>query len=521
VQELSEWASSARFPDKPWLILGKGPTFSKRDDFDLSAYNLISLNHAVLEQAVDVAHVVDLDVIEDCGETLLRNSRFVVIPRHPHVGQYAAVARLEDFIPHVPILRELDEQGRLIWYNAETGRPEGGAPILALRHFSSEAALGIVAHLGATVVRSLGVDGGQTYSNAFASLSEKTLLRNDQPSFNAQFVELDRIARHHDVDFKPLVPSLRIFVGADPKQRVAAEVLAHTLHEHASVPLRVDFLDQPLAQLPRRRSSRPRTPFSFNRFLIPSLMGFEGTALYLDSDMLVFSDVAELFSIPFGSKAVLCSNQPEPPAQWRGHPDFKPGRQFSVMLIDCARARWTIEEVIAGLDDGAFTYDELMFELALVPPDEIGESIPPSWNHLEHFEEGATKLLHYTVVPTQPWRNQTNPLRHVWLAAFRRAHAAGGINRPELWRAAQNGWIDRELFDIVKSAGSPITTRALSAAEIELRALRAHIRDLDSSDRSNGIVRAVRRSRGFVQRLTLLLRRSLVRGWANRRSGWS
>lgn len=474
MQELTEWARSIRFPVKPWLILGKGPTFSQRNEFDLSSYNLISLNHAVVQQRVDIAHVVDLDVIDDCGEALLRNSRFVVLPRHPHLMFRPTAARLEDFVTHIPVLAELDRDERLIWYNAATGPRDGDAPVVDLRYFSSEAALGIVAHLGATTVRSLGVDGSRSYSAAFDSYRDKTLLQNDQPSFNPQFRELDRIAAKHGVQYRPLIGPLRIFVGVDPAQRVAAEVLEHSLHAHASVPIRVDHLDQQIDRTPRDPRSRPRTPFSFNRFLIPSLMGYEGSALYLDSDMLVFDDVAELFSLPFGSHSVLCTNQPSPPAEWRNHPDFKAGRQFSVMLIDCERARWDLDDVISKLDSGALSYEDLMFDLALVPPAEIGDTIPDHWNHLERFVPGETKLLHYTVVPTQPWRSTTNPLRPLWLDAFRGAVEVGAVDRGALITAARDGLVEQDLVDLAEGVESPPVPE-LSPSQIEIRALRQQV----------------------------------------------
>ena len=102
----------------------------------------------------------------------------------------------------------------------------------------------------------------------------------------------------------------------------------------------------------------PRVPFSFSRFLIPELAGYEGRALYLDSDMLVFGDIAELATHPFDGKALLCTSQPETPPQWRHKGDFfKPGRHAAVMLYDCSRLDWKIDDIVRGLDDGRYDYD--------------------------------------------------------------------------------------------------------------------------------------------------------------------
>ena len=68
-----EWFETTKQDRKrPWLILGKGPSFAKRDQFDLKNFQLLSLNHAVREQPVAVAHMIDYDVVEACGESIDR-----------------------------------------------------------------------------------------------------------------------------------------------------------------------------------------------------------------------------------------------------------------------------------------------------------------------------------------------------------------------------------------------------------------------------------------------------------------
>src|SRR5688500_18202512 len=72
-----------------WLILGKVPSFAKRHEFDLGPFKTISLNHAVREQPVDLAHVIDADVLEDCGETIEQNTGALVMPWYPQVNNVA------------------------------------------------------------------------------------------------------------------------------------------------------------------------------------------------------------------------------------------------------------------------------------------------------------------------------------------------------------------------------------------------------------------------------------------------
>lgn len=446
--ELARWIEQAGFPDRPWLLLGKGPTFARRGEFDLSGFLRIGLNHVVRELPVDVAHIIDLDVVAACAEALPKNAQWLVMPRFPHVQCKPDPKRpLESFLDEVPVLREFDRRGRLVWYDlrSKTCPVLGSSPPIKVRFFSSEAALRIVARLGAKVVRSLGVDGGRSYSNAFSDVQQKTLLANQQPSFDIQFRMIDAIVQETGIDYSTLIPPMRIFIGGDESEHVAARVLEHTIRQHASGPVAITIMRDYAIPVPRDPKNRARTKFSFYRLRIPELCGYRGRALYVDSDMQVFRDVAELWRIPFGERKVLCTYQDKPPAAWKDHSWFHPGRQFSVMLLDCDRLPWRVEEIIKGLDDGKYTYANLMFEMCLVRPDEIGEDVPVEWNHLETHEPGRTALTHFTVVPTQPWKTDKTPLNELWMRAYEDAVAAGAIDPTEVRNGIAKGWYKRGL----------------------------------------------------------------------------
>jgi hypothetical protein len=440
--ELRDWIRSARFEAKPWLLLGKGPTFARRNEFPLTDYNLMGLNNVVSEQRVDVAHIIDIDVVQSCADALLDNCCFLVIARRPHKAFRPGERLLEDYFDDLPVLRELDTQERLVWYNAATSAPVGSSPEIGVRFFSSEAAMNILGEMGVKTVRTLGVDGGTKYSREFQGLPE---LQNGLPSFDAQFREIEDIVAKHEIDFDPLIEPIRVFCGLDESQIAAARVLEYSIRKHTSHPVRFyPMLDVPTPE-PKDPKSRGRTGFSFSRFHIPRLAGRRGRALYVDADMQVFGDLAELWSIPFDGAKVMCTRQDEPPDEWKGSAWFKPGRQMSVMLLDCARLDWDIEEIVGGLDEGRYSYEELMFDLCVVEPHEINDNVPPEWNHLEHYEPERTKLVHYTVVPTQPWKNDKNPLRSLWEPEFEEARAAGVVHRDEAFRLARRGYIKPSL----------------------------------------------------------------------------
>ena len=445
--EFARWLQEVRFPDRPWLMLGKGPTFARRGEFDLAGWNRIGLNHVAREMPVDIAHVIDLDVLPAIAAALPQNAQWLLMPRYPHVNCRPDPQRpLESFFAEHPVLRDFADRGRLVWYDLRNKscpvRGEG-API-KVRFFSSEAALRILARLGAKVVRTLGIDGGRSYSRAFAD-AEGTRLANQQPSFDLQFGQFDQIVQETGIDFESLIPPMRIFVGGDETEHVAAKVLEYTIRQHASGPVAITIMRDYVIPVPKDPKNRARTKFSFYRFRIPELSRYRGRALYVDSDMQVFRDVAELWQLPFGARKILCTRQDHPPAAWKDHSWFKPGRQFSVMLLDCERLPWRIDEVIRGLDEGRYAYGNLLFEMCLVRPDEIGDDMPTRWNHLETYVPGETALTHFTVVPTQPWKTDATPLNELWMRAYEDAVAAGAVDPQHVRDGIQKGYYKRGL----------------------------------------------------------------------------
>lgn len=499
MRELTDWWRDEALTGRPWLVLGKGPTFARRGEFDLGAYHTLSLNHAVVEQPVDVAHVVDIDVVEDCAEALLANCRWLVMPRVPHIHTRRSLNRLEDFFGAVPVLKRLDDEGRLVWYNAETAPAEPGSPVIEVRYFSSEAALSLLGTLGVRTVRTLGIDGGVSYSRDFRSVEARTRLANGQPSFDLQFAELSRIVRRWSMDVKPLVEPIRVFVGAQDEQLVPTLVLGHTIRRHTSAPVRVQPLTGLDIPMPKDPANRPRTAFSFGRLMIPALCGYEGRAIYLDSDMQVFADIADLWDFPLGDAWAACTTQEKAPQKWIENRWFHPGPQMSVMLLDCGRLDWDIERIVADLDAGRYTYQDLLFRMCIVPEGRLRTDLPAAWNHLEAYRPEETRLTHYTVVTTQPWLSGENPLEEVWLDALADAVRTGAVPADLLREHVERGWVRDALLAYVDQAPAPRERPPRSAADVELGAALRRIDELHSRDLRWRARRALGRSRGLLR----------------------
>ena len=77
---------------------------------------------------------------------------------------------------------------------------------------------------------------------------------------------------------------LRIFIGYDPVESVAWHTMAHSILERSSVP--VALVPVNLANLKgiftRERDPKQSNEFSFTRFLVPYLSGYEGVAAFFD-----------------------------------------------------------------------------------------------------------------------------------------------------------------------------------------------------------------------------------------------
>ncbi len=231
-------------------------------------------------------------------------------------------------------------------------------------------------------------------------------------------------------------PQVKIFVASTAAEWLPTRVLEFSIRETSELPVqlyRIADFDRSIP-MPRELRNRPRTPFSFQRFLIPELCGYQGKAIYLDADMQLFTDIGALWNSPMAGHDLLTVS---------ASTDGRKG-QFSVVLLDCERLQWRIESIVQGLDENRYTYEKLMYEMCVAGS--VGRTLDPGWNSLEKYEPGQTRLLHYTDMDTQPWVSLNNPLRHLWVACLRRAINASFITQEELTREIAAGHVRPSLL---------------------------------------------------------------------------
>lgn len=171
---------------------------------------------------------------------------------------------------------------------------------------------------------------------------------------------------------------LRVFIGYDPRQPVAYNIAQASITRNSSVPVSITPLI--LSQLPLKR--RGLTEFTFSRFLVPYLCGYEGHALFVDADVLCLGDISELPWDAFEAVSVVKHSS----VQKQGKSIDVRFERPSVMLFNCDFCDRLTPEYIE-------TQNPFSFEWA----DAIGE-LPHEWNYLVGYNSGGgAKLAHFTM----------------------------------------------------------------------------------------------------------------------------
>lgn len=212
------------------------------------------------------------------------------------------------------------------------------------------------------------------------------------------------------------MPSMKVYIGWDDREKVAYEVCKHSIEKHT----RQDVDIIPLYHKELRKQGyfkRPwltqaedgnridlidgkpfSTEFSHTRFLIPEIMNFKGWALFMDCDMIFRCDIKEVFSLVDDKYAVMCVKhrhnvktgtkmdgsvqQPYPRKNWS-----------SFMLINCghpSNARLT-KEVVNTANGG------WLHAMSWLQDNEIGE-LPNTFNWIDGFSPSNShpKVIHYS-----------------------------------------------------------------------------------------------------------------------------
>lgn len=193
-----------------------------------------------------------------------------------------------------------------------------------------------------------------------------------------------------------------VFVGYDRRVPVVYQVAAHSIVRRSSMPVALTPLSMTALQaqglMTRKLQPNQSTEFSFSRFLVPHLMGYEGWAMFMDNDMVMLSDIEKLWALRDDNYAVMCvkhNHVPEAGTKFLDQEQtvYEKKNWSSVMLFNCSKCKALTPEYVnsaSGLELHRFHW--------LGNDDLIGE-LPPSWNFLVDYSPGELEdqdMLHYT-----------------------------------------------------------------------------------------------------------------------------
>jgi hypothetical protein len=194
---------------------------------------------------------------------------------------------------------------------------------------------------------------------------------------------------------------MRIFIGYDPREAVAFNVLSHSIQARASQPAFIAplMLSQLTGIFKRERHPLQSTDFSFSRFLVPYLSAYSGWSLFCDCDMLMLDDVAKLWALRDARYAVQVVKHNHKPAETIKFLD-KPQRPYekknwsSVILFNNVKCKaLTLEYAnnATGLELHQFKW---------LGDDGLIGDLPHRWNHLVDYDPTVppeeVSFLHYT-----------------------------------------------------------------------------------------------------------------------------
>lgn len=254
--------------------------------------------------------------------------------------------------------------------------------------------------------------------------------------------------------------TIRVFVGVAPNNLdiESQAVLEHGLRSQTDRNIVIEWMkltNDPDCPFSGWNTSRWSTPFSGFRWIVPMLCGYEGKAIYMDSDMIPMDDIGALFDLDImPGKCVVAKGGGE---SWR----------YCVSLWDCAAARKHVEAVyrnrnIAEIHMNTTRYFRLNQQL--VQPFPAGQN----WNCIDGedlpqpiWEQPSCRMLHYSCESTQPQLEYAVPRLELagqkhWFDGERRQHWRRDIQQlfdARLFEARQAGftndkYLQNEFFDL-------------------------------------------------------------------------
>ena len=192
---------------------------------------------------------------------------------------------------------------------------------------------------------------------------------------------------------------IKVFIGYDNKEKIAYHVLSESILQNSTKPVAITpiALNNLKDDFVRERNSLSSTEFSMSRFIIPHLCNYQGWALFMDCDMLMKADIAELWRLRDDRYAVqVCKHDyvPKEKTKFLGQTQtaYPKKNWSSFMLMNCKKCTALTPDYVnkaSGLELHQFKW--------LESDDLIGD-LPLEWNWLvgEYDYKEDVKNVHFT-----------------------------------------------------------------------------------------------------------------------------
>ena len=215
---------------------------------------------------------------------------------------------------------------------------------------------------------------------------------------------------------------INVFIGYDSKEKVAFNVLSYSILKNSTKPVAITpiYLNNIKDDFVRERNNLSSTEFSFSRFIIPHLMNYQGWALFMDCDMLMEADIAELWRLRDDKYAVqVCQHDytPKNEKKFLGQVQTKYEKKnwSSFMLMNCKKCTTLTPDYVnkaSGLELHQFKWLET---------EELIGGLPLEWNWLvgEYTKKEDVKNVHFT--EGGPWFADYNKVDYAdeWLEYYK------------------------------------------------------------------------------------------------------
>lgn len=192
---------------------------------------------------------------------------------------------------------------------------------------------------------------------------------------------------------------VRVYIGYDQREDIAAEVCKFSIEQNSSN-LNVKFLrSQDISEFTRPREPTQSTDFTYTRFMIPFIEGYQGISIFCDCDFIFLHDINNLLQTIDLSKAVSVVKHPAYVPNTKTKMDgiaqhIMPRKNWASLMVlnnEHPSCKSLTPDFVNTINPG-----RLLHTLAWVEDEDIG-SISLDWNTLDgYYELDHPKAIHYT-----------------------------------------------------------------------------------------------------------------------------